>query len=42
MSQNDGGQMSKTENQTTSMDAELQEMLAQSDTGARDPQGIAK
>ena len=34
--------MSKTENQTTSMDAELQEMLAQSDTGARDPQGIAK
>lgn len=34
--------MSKTENQTTSMDAELQEMLAQSDTGARDPKGIAK
>lgn len=34
--------MSKTENQTTSMDAELQEMLAQSDTGARDPQGFAK
>ncbi len=42
LSQNDGGQMSKTENQTTSMDAELQEMLAQSDTGARDPKGIAK
>ncbi|MFT5880855.1 MAG: TRAP transporter 4TM/12TM fusion protein [Moritella sp.] len=34
--------MTKTENQTASMDAELQEMLAQSDTGARDPKGIAK
>lgn len=34
--------MTKTDNQTTSMDAELQEMLAQSDTGARDPKGIAK
>jgi len=34
--------MSKIENQTTSMDTELQEMLAQSDTGARDPKGIAK
>jgi len=38
----DGGKMTKTDNQTTSMDAELQEMLAQSDTGARDPKGIAK
>ncbi len=34
--------MTKTDNQTTGMDAELQEMIAQSDTGARDPKGMAK
>lgn len=34
--------MTNTDNQTTSMDAELQEMIAQSDTGARDPKGLAK
>lgn len=34
--------MTKTDNQTTGMDTELQEMIAQSDTGARDPKGMAK
>ena len=38
--------MSKTENKTANTDpqlqAQVQEMVAQSDTGARDPQGLAK